>query len=72
MWTRVPQGGSVPKQIVNGRMKLLNRLSDKSALTGVIGLGYVSLPFVLRYAEVGHREFNCTLLVTDMTGLTTV
>ncbi len=34
---------------------LLNRLNDKSALIGIIGLGYVGLPLMLRFAEVGYR-----------------
>ncbi|MFZ3114980.1 MAG: nucleotide sugar dehydrogenase [Syntrophales bacterium] len=34
---------------------LLTCLNDKSALIGIIGLGYVGLPLMLRFAEVGYR-----------------
>jgi UDP-N-acetyl-D-glucosamine dehydrogenase len=35
--------------------KLINKLLDKSALIAVIGLGYVGLPLLLRYASVGYK-----------------
>ncbi len=35
--------------------KLIQKFSDRSAVIGVIGLGYVGLPLVLRYAEMGFR-----------------
>src|SRR2546428_2771606 len=34
---------------------LIRKLHDQSALIGIIGLGYVGLPLVLRFAEVGFR-----------------
>lgn len=34
---------------------LIEKLNNKSAVIGVVGLGYVGLPLVLRYAEVGYR-----------------
>lgn len=34
---------------------LLKRLQDKSAVIGIVGLGYVGLPLMLRYIEVGYR-----------------
>ncbi|MDF0604363.1 nucleotide sugar dehydrogenase [Neisseriaceae bacterium TC5R-5] len=34
---------------------LLNRIADKSAVIGIVGLGYVGLPLMLRFAEVGYR-----------------
>jgi UDP-N-acetyl-D-glucosamine dehydrogenase len=40
-------------------MKSLNNLksllTDKSALIGIVGLGYVGLPLLLRFIEVGYR-----------------
>lgn len=36
-------------------MKLLKSLSDKSAVIGVVGLGYVGQPLALRFAEIGFR-----------------
>lgn len=34
---------------------LLAKLDDKSALIGIVGLGYVGLPLLLRYVEAGYR-----------------
>lgn len=34
---------------------LVQRLGDKGATIGIVGLGYVGLPLVLRYAEVGYK-----------------
>lgn len=36
-------------------MDLKKKLNDKSAVIGIVGLGYVGLPLVLRYAEVGYK-----------------
>lgn len=33
---------------------LISKIQDKSALIGIIGLGYVGLPLMLRYAEEGY------------------
>ncbi len=35
--------------------QLTDRLSERTALIGIIGLGYVGLPLTLRYAEAGFR-----------------
>lgn len=37
------------------KQQLLQRLNDRTAIIGVVGLGYVGLPLVLRYAEVGYK-----------------
>ena len=34
---------------------LIEKLENKDAVIGIIGLGYVGLPLMLRYAEVGYR-----------------
>jgi UDP-N-acetyl-D-glucosamine dehydrogenase len=34
---------------------LLQRLGDRTAVIGVIGLGYVGLPLALRFSEAGYR-----------------
>lgn len=36
-------------------MDLLHKLKNKTATIGILGLGYVGLPLMLRYAEVGYR-----------------
>ncbi|HBY55521.1 MAG TPA: UDP-N-acetyl-D-glucosamine dehydrogenase [Coxiellaceae bacterium] len=35
--------------------ELIEKLKDKSAVIGVVGLGYVGLPLALRYVEVGYK-----------------
>jgi UDP-N-acetyl-D-glucosamine dehydrogenase len=35
--------------------KLLDRISTKKAVIGIVGLGYVGLPLMLRYVEVGYK-----------------
>lgn len=37
------------------KQQLLGRLNERTASIGIVGLGYVGLPLVLRYAEVGYR-----------------
>lgn len=37
------------------KQQLLSRIHDKTAIIGIIGLGYVGLPLMLRFAEVGYR-----------------
>jgi UDP-N-acetyl-D-glucosamine dehydrogenase len=34
-------------------MEIIEKISNKQALVGIIGLGYVGLPLVLRFSEVG-------------------
>ncbi len=36
-------------------MYTLKKLSDQTAVIGIIGLGYVGLPLMIRYAEVGYK-----------------
>lgn len=36
-------------------MKLVNLLLDKTAVIGIVGLGYVGQPLALRFAEMGFR-----------------
>ena len=35
--------------------KLAKKLVDKSATIGIVGLGYVGLPLMIRYSEVGYK-----------------
>lgn len=37
------------------KQQLLGRLNERTASIGIVGLGYVGLPLVLRYSEVGYR-----------------
>jgi len=34
---------------------LITKLKNKSAIIGIVGLGYVGLPLMLRYSEIGYR-----------------
>jgi len=34
---------------------LLDKIASKKAVVGIVGLGYVGLPLMLRFAEVGYR-----------------
>jgi UDP-N-acetyl-D-glucosamine dehydrogenase len=36
-------------------VELINRLDSRQALIGILGLGYVGLPLMLRFSEVGYR-----------------
>ena len=35
--------------------ELINKFNEKSAVIGIVGLGYVGLPLALRYSEVGYK-----------------
>ncbi|HIG30171.1 MAG TPA: nucleotide sugar dehydrogenase [Verrucomicrobiales bacterium] len=35
--------------------KLISRLNDHTAVIGIVGLGYVGLPLMLRFTEVGYK-----------------
>ncbi len=37
------------------KTNLLQKLQNKSAVVGIVGLGYVGLPLMLRYIEVGYK-----------------
>ena len=37
------------------KTKLLEKIATRDAVIGVVGLGYVGLPLILRFAEVGYR-----------------
>ncbi len=40
---------------VAAKQQLLDRLASRKAVIGILGLGYVGLPLMLRFAEVGFR-----------------
>ncbi len=37
------------------KQDLINKLSNKTAVIGIVGLGYVGIPLALRYAEAGYK-----------------
>jgi UDP-N-acetyl-D-glucosamine dehydrogenase len=37
------------------QQELIKKLTSKTATIGIVGLGYVGLPLMLRYSEVGYR-----------------
>src|SRR5690606_33823749 len=37
------------------KQQLIEKLKNKSAVIGIVGLGYVGLPLMLRYSEVGYK-----------------
>jgi UDP-N-acetyl-D-glucosamine dehydrogenase len=37
---------------------LLDKLNNKEAVIGIVGLGYVGLPLLLRFSEVGYRAIG--------------
>ena len=39
----------------NTKETLIAKLNDKSATIGIVGLGYVGLPLLLRFTEVGYK-----------------
>ena len=40
---------------MNTKQTLITKLQNKTAIIGIIGLGYVGLPLSLRYAEAGYK-----------------
>ncbi|GIW26544.1 nucleotide sugar dehydrogenase [Meiothermus sp.] len=41
--------------VVDPKTRLLQRIEDKTATVGVVGMGYVGLPFAVEKAKVGYR-----------------
>jgi UDP-N-acetyl-D-glucosamine dehydrogenase len=37
------------------KQDLINKLNNKSAVIGIVGLGYVGIPLALRFADVGYK-----------------
>ncbi|WP_028536100.1 nucleotide sugar dehydrogenase [Paludibacterium yongneupense] len=51
------------------KQQLLNRIADKSAVIGIVGLGYVGLPLMLRFAEVGYKVVGFDIDVSKVDAL---
>ena len=45
---------------------LIEKLSNKSAIIGIVGLGYVGLPLIIRYAEVGFKVLGFDIDATKV------
>lgn len=52
------------------KQQLLNRIADKSAVIGIVGLGYVGLPLMLRFAEVGYKVLGFDIDASKVDALT--
>ncbi|MBJ7596036.1 MAG: nucleotide sugar dehydrogenase [Candidatus Dormibacteraeota bacterium] len=50
---RAPVGGVVPADNSGVRDRLVQRIRDRTARIGIVGLGYVGLPTAVAYAEAG-------------------
>ncbi len=46
---------NVPRMSNNMKQALINRLNERTATIAILGLGYVGLPLMIRYAEVGYK-----------------
>lgn len=49
--------------------ELIKRLEDKTALIGIVGLGYVGLPLMLRYIQVGYKVLGIDIDQTKVDAL---
>lgn len=48
---------------------LIEKLKDKTAVIGIVGLGYVGLPLMLRYSEVGYKVLGLDIDVSKVESL---
>lgn len=51
--TRIEGNGLYPEPLM--KTQLIDKIRDKTAVIGILGLGYVGLPLALRYSEAGFR-----------------
>jgi UDP-N-acetyl-D-glucosamine dehydrogenase len=42
----------IPNKVKN---KLIEKINNKTAVIGILGLGYVGLPLMIRYVEIGYK-----------------
>ena len=49
--------------------KLIDKLERKTATIGIVGLGYVGLPLMLRYCEVGYKVVGFDIDLTKVDAL---
>lgn len=50
----------------NAKTQLLNRVETKSAVIGIVGLGYVGLPLLVRFVEAGFRVIGFDVDITKI------
>ena len=54
----------------NTKQQFLQKISDKSAVIGIVGLGYVGLPLMLRFAEAGYKVLGFDIDPDKVSALT--
>lgn len=52
------------------KLELIKRLNDRRARIGIVGLGYVGLPLILRYCEVGYKVIGFDIDQSKVDALT--
>lgn len=53
----------------SGHSILINKFDNQEAVIGIVGLGYVGLPLLIRYAEVGFRVIGIDIDETKVNAL---
>jgi UDP-N-acetyl-D-glucosamine dehydrogenase len=48
-------GGESEKNLKSNLAQLVSRIENRTAVIGIVGLGYVGLPLMLRYSQVGFK-----------------
>lgn len=51
------------------KSKLIDKLRNKTAVIGIVGLGYVGLPLMLRYTEVGYKVLGLDIDINKVDSL---
>src|SRR6185437_5073059 len=53
---------------MDNKQRLLDKIADRTAVIGVVGLGYVGLPLAVEFAKAGFKVigFDVTRSLTDM------
>jgi len=48
---------------------LIEKLTNKTAAIGIVGLGYVGLPLAIRYAEIGYKVYGFDIDIAKATSI---